>query len=233
MTDVLFLCKPSDWGYDEELRYALRSLAMYGTNVGRVYVVGNKPDFLSDEVTYISCDNPYDRKAKNMQYRIEYAMLHSDIGDRFLWSSDDIYHTREIDLDRYPKYWKNAANILDSVGNNTWNNIMQETSAFMQRYGLSQRDFSGGHCFHWWDSDTWSKNVSLFAKAMNTKYGIPPANLMGALYNGAEVRTRCDIKINKSNTNLGACFSIAANPQNWGGDIILSNLFKNKCRYEK
>ncbi|MBR0299772.1 MAG: hypothetical protein IJQ93_05590, partial [Bacteroidales bacterium] len=41
---------------DFELRMSLRSIAMYGKNVGRVFVCGHCPDWLSDEVVKLPLD---------------------------------------------------------------------------------------------------------------------------------------------------------------------------------
>ena len=56
--DILYVIgKGSEWN-NNELRFSLRSIAKYGKNIDRVFIVGYKPDFVSDEVTFIPCDDP-------------------------------------------------------------------------------------------------------------------------------------------------------------------------------
>ena len=61
MDIVYIIGKGSKWN-NQELKYSLRSIAKYGINIGKVFIVGYKPNFVSDEVIYIPCDDIGEKK---------------------------------------------------------------------------------------------------------------------------------------------------------------------------
>ena len=179
MTDLLYIVRPSGWEYNEELRYALRSVEKHARNVGRIFVCGDIPAWLGDNVIHISCNNPFDRKAKNIMYRLLYAVQHSDISERFLWSSDDIFLTSDVDLDKYPHYWKNGAQISVPADQEQtkWGRIMAEARNFLAARGYNTNDYSNGHTLHWLSREMIALIIPDIEAAQQTTYGIPPANL--------------------------------------------------------
>lgn len=91
-----------------------RGIEKYCKNVGRVFIVGHCPSWLSDEVIKIekpileSTDN--NDKNKNIYRDLLYAVENSDIGvndnGEFLISMDDHFYCRETDFNKYPFYVK-------------------------------------------------------------------------------------------------------------------------------
>lgn len=104
-----------------ELRCSLRSIEQYGKNVGKVYIVGNCPDWLSDNVIKLPCEDynkntttPYP-KAQNIAMKLLYAVDNSDIGNVFLVSMDDHFYVSPVDFDTYPYYTKQYADGTDEL----------------------------------------------------------------------------------------------------------------------
>ena len=100
-----------------ELRYSLRSIEKYGKNIDRVFVAGYCPDFLSDKVIKVPCEQPYKYNEKenelsltekhcNILYTILYTIDHTDISEEFLVSMDDHIYIKNADFDNYPFYVK-------------------------------------------------------------------------------------------------------------------------------
>ena len=97
-----------------DLRFSLRSLEKYGKNVGKVYMCGYIPPFISDEVIKIPVDilpaNNQQEKNKNIFSQLIYAVQNSDIGKNdngeFLISMDDHYLLSDVDFENYPYYCK-------------------------------------------------------------------------------------------------------------------------------
>jgi len=76
----------------EELRYSLRSLAKNLVNVPfRVWIVGDKPDWVSDQVNFIPV--PYSGKTRciDILHKHQAVIEHPDIGEEYIWMNDDIY----------------------------------------------------------------------------------------------------------------------------------------------
>ncbi len=119
--DILYI-NGSDSKCDNfELRCSLRSIEQYGKNVGKVYVVGNCPEWLSDNVIKLPCEDynkdtitPYP-KAQNIAKKLLYAVDNSDIGDVFLVSMDDHFYVSSVDFDAYPYYTKQWGNATDEI----------------------------------------------------------------------------------------------------------------------
>ena len=112
--DILYLVGKGSKCNDWELRFSLRSIEKYCKNVGRVFVVGYCPSWLSDEV--IKIEKPIlpsfgnNDKNKNIYRDLLYAVENSDIGvndnGEFLISMDDHFYCHETDFNNYPFYVK-------------------------------------------------------------------------------------------------------------------------------
>lgn len=135
---------------NNELRYSLRSIEKFGKNISRVFVAGYCPDWLSDEVVKLPCEQPYPkkpneepegkdnlaRKHANMLATLLYAVDHSDIGEEFLISMDDHIYIREIDFDNYPFYCKGGRE-LPVKGRSAYHKFLAMTRKVLEEQGLS------------------------------------------------------------------------------------------------
>ena len=109
--DILYVygnCNKCD---DFELKCSLRSIAKYGKNVDRIFIVGYCPDWLSNNVIKIPYDIDYSLpKNKNIYTQILHAINNSDIGVNnngdFLISMDDHFYLKDTDFNNYPIYIK-------------------------------------------------------------------------------------------------------------------------------
>lgn len=144
--DILYtLGRGSIW-QDNELRYSLRSLAKYGKNINRIFLVGDWcPGFVNrKEVTFIRCSQPYNDKFKNILYSIIYACENSDIAEDFLLSSDDHFYLQPTDFDKYPYWLKNAelpnSDCISGYKRNLW-----ETRCLLEKYGYETSNYAQ-HC---------------------------------------------------------------------------------------
>lgn len=86
--DVMYpLGNGSIWN-DNELRYSLRSMHLHFPNLGRVWIVGHKPDWLTN-VEHIPCDDTHrHNKDANLMDKIKLVCSH-DISSVFWRASDD------------------------------------------------------------------------------------------------------------------------------------------------
>jgi hypothetical protein len=101
--DVVYpLSKESTW-QDNEIRYSLRSLEKNLVGLGRVFIVGRKPKWMTN-VIHIPSDDPHPRnKDANIIDKVLLA-CHGGISDRFLFMSDDqliLSPTKAVDLKAY------------------------------------------------------------------------------------------------------------------------------------
>lgn len=145
--DILYIIKENNLD-NIELRCSLRSLEQYGKNVGRVYVAGHCPNWLSDKVIKIPCEdlNKGDnismvQKSQNIAYKLLYAVEHSDIGEEFLVSMDDHFYVSPTDFNKYPFYANKSVNdgMLPTKTNyhNSYLNFLTECRYYLESIGLS------------------------------------------------------------------------------------------------
>ena len=235
----------SKWD-NNELRYSLRSLEKFGTNVGNIYVVGYNPGFLSDKVTFIDCSNIYKSKQKNIIFAIQYAVEHSNIDENFLYSSDDHFYIKETDFENYPYFCKGK--LLGKVyGKNRFRKYFYsliETRILLKKYGLTYYNFSQHGNTHFSRKGI-KEAKQLIEESYNTRYGCEPTCLILNTvfsYDKFLITERKDLKIKdeiKSKKDLiklisnREVFSIAdINIEN-GVREYLEELFPEKSKYEK
>lgn len=77
----------------DELVYALRSLKNIRHN--KVFIIGDRPDFISDQVIHIRYRQTYDI-AKNTLNIINLAVETTKVSEEFIWLHDDTYFMQPI-----------------------------------------------------------------------------------------------------------------------------------------
>ncbi len=96
--DVVYILGVGSKWNDNELRFSLRSIERYYLNLGNVYVVGEKPKWLSDEVIHLPAKDPYLSKSRNGLHKIFMAATElPELSNPFLLFNDDFFLTTAID----------------------------------------------------------------------------------------------------------------------------------------
>jgi hypothetical protein len=88
---------------NNELRYSLRSLTKYLWNTGDVWIIGDKPDWITN-VNHI----PYkegSKAAHNIKGKLELACQHVGISDTFLFVNDDHYLLSYFNAETFPYFY--------------------------------------------------------------------------------------------------------------------------------
>lgn len=245
--DILYVVGTGSKWNDNELRYSLRSIAMYGRNIDRVYIVGHKPDFVSNYVHYIPCDDPYVRKHKNILHKVKSAINKSDIGNHFLISSDDHFYLHEVDFDNLPVYYifeQIRHNLTPEEAKSHYNRSLDDTYNMLSRYELPVYQ-TNPHCNTHFRTDLYRRNQYLFDEAMSLVYGGEMNCIMGNLMiaNGAqpvaykdsklELEKWKEDKLREERLKDIECFSISDKSLQWGIGDVIKSLYPNKCKYER
>lgn len=247
--DILYIVGKNSKCNDFELRCSLRSLAKYGRNIRKVYVVGNCPDWLSDEVVKLPCED-YNKetyscipKAQNIAKKVLYALDNSDIGEDFLISMDDHFYTKPTDFDNYPFYARKTygyARITASGKcSGEYNQFIRSCGEYLVSIGLSDYNFA----LH--------RNMRMSRTAINgcrdiidncIKNNIPFETFVLA-GNYAFTKGLCIPTIVKDNrllngqqwfkTGLDHVFSTADFTVGSGLYLLIKQLYPKKCKYEK
>lgn len=203
------------------------------------------PEFVSDIVTHIPCDDFCNRKHKNILHKVLTAIATSTISPHFLVSSDDHFYLKETDFDSYPVYYQRREMLQELTQEKALNNYYKsivDTSRLLKNHGLPIF-MTNPHCNTHFDTAIYEKNMYIFEEAMSLMYGGEMNCIMGNLLvaNGATPEYIHDIKLmefesfdelDKRLANAH-CFSISDTTIAKGIEKYLARLYPEKCKYER
>lgn len=137
--DVLYYIGGGSRRHNLELRYSLRMLEKHGQNIDRVFVVGNKPEFLRN-VEYMWVEDKYEwwRNA----FEKTKAAINAGISDDFLLMNDDFFMNGDFDAEKYPYYHRGD---LPKVGGREYTDVLANTRKVLEAEGYGIKHF-GVHC---------------------------------------------------------------------------------------
>lgn len=123
--------------HNNEVRYLIRSFVKNFPQLGKIFIVGFKPDFLKwtdPRLIHIPCDDPYrHNKDANIIYKVMKACARNDISDDFIRCSDDQLVIKPTTIDDfYPRYLNNIFN-LNVVSNNRWKRRVLHTAEILRK----------------------------------------------------------------------------------------------------
>lgn len=97
--DVLYILGRGSKHDDMELRLSLRCLEKNAIGVDRVFIVGNKPEWVQN-VVHIPAEDTY--TAENNAFQKVLKACHNGISDNFLLMNDDFFLLEKRDIEYYP-----------------------------------------------------------------------------------------------------------------------------------
>lgn len=105
MDIVIPLGKGSKWE-NNELRFALRSIEQFAKGVGKIWIVGLRPEFLTN-VGHIP-QKDVGHKEYNIMLKTRAACKHPEVSADFLFTNDDIFFSRDVEISEIPYYRRSA-----------------------------------------------------------------------------------------------------------------------------
>ena len=138
--DILYYIGSGSHYQNNELRYSLRSMQQHCRDIGDVWVVGNRPHFLADNVKYLWVE---DRGAwwQNAFYKTM-AAIEAGIGENFLLMNDDFFMLKDFTAAMYPFYHKGE---MPDVAKNKYQEVIVNTKRILRGLGKSVKHY-GVHC---------------------------------------------------------------------------------------
>lgn len=122
---------------DFELRMALRSIDLYGRNVGRIHLVcETRPEWCRNICHLLHGDPHRCNKDANLFAKLLFACRSPEVSERFLFWSDDQLALRAFDAARLPPVANNRA-ARHFSDRNRWQRRMLHTFAYLRGRGLT------------------------------------------------------------------------------------------------
>ncbi len=235
MNLIYIVGKGSKWN-DNELRYSLRSVAMFGRNVGTVLIVGDLPPWVQ-HVTHIPAKDPYGVCANNTWHKL--AIACSQVDEPFVLMNDDFFLHEAVDFDILPMYYDGTIDELLSRyhRNSMYKQCQQNTQRVLQNAGYKQRNYA----LHVPVTIQPEKLLALH-KLYGEESGLSLRNMYGNMVPQDNQQAMSDVKLNEAFINrddidkrIGNApfFSIGDMFLNGVGTGYLKNYYPYKCKYEK
>lgn len=138
--DALYYIGGGSMRDNNELRLSLRALEKHCKDLGNVFIVGNKPPFLSKEVNYIWVDDKYEWW-KNAFEKTK-AAIKACISEDFLLMNDDFFMTGDFEAAKYPYYHRGK---MPDCSKTQYQEVISNTKKLLEKLGKTTLHY-GVHC---------------------------------------------------------------------------------------
>ena len=141
------LIDESTWDHNE-LRICLRSMEKNLIGLGKVFLIGHKPDWVRN-VIHIPADDPEKiNRSANIIRKVLKVCEHPELSRVFLWVHDDYVFLRPIRAEDIHHY--HIGRISETIGprepKNGWHYTMLKTEYILEQHGLEAYNYDGAHC---------------------------------------------------------------------------------------
>ena len=115
--DVVYVLGTGSGWKNNELRFSLRSIEKNGINAGKIFVVGEQPEFLTNVIHIPASDvfNPNVNADGNIIVKVLAACADKRLSEDFLFINDDHLILKPIDLNNVPAFHKGDMNGYDEI----------------------------------------------------------------------------------------------------------------------
>lgn len=236
MIDVLYILGTGSHWENCELRYSLRALEKYGKNIGRVFVTGSDPGFLSDKVIYTNVPD-IDIFSVNHWYKVSETFKRTNISDNCLYMMDDIFFNKEFNAEQYPYYYKGELKEQYDI-DRRYNRCLQNTYKALKDNNKDIKNF-GVHCPIIYNREKFlNMDIEQYRKLDGfispRSFYCNMNNIIGEYKEDLKIRTLSNgITELEEKIKDVDCWSISDTVINQGVSFYLMKNFKNKSKYEK
>jgi len=236
MIDVVYIVGTGSKWQNNELRYSLRSIEMYGKNLGNVYISGNKPYFINNKMKWVeSYDIGF--PSVNHWHKVRKFFMGTNV-NKVLYMMDDVFFTKEIDLENYPYYQRGDLKEIPVDGDN-YHDCLNNTRIVLEKMNKPTTNFEV-HCPIIYERDKFLNLTDKFNSLRKEYKHFVGVRSLYANYYNIEGQFTKDVKIRgrhmnnlEEKMNKIDCFSIGDETIELGMDKILQEKYPNKSKWEK
>ena len=198
--DILYILGSGSQKDNLELRMSLRSIAKYGTNIGKVIVAGSPAKWLSDNIVKVPIEDRYSYKHQNILHCIETCIDKGIVEGEFLYSSDDHFYVKPVDFNNYPYFFKcdlrRAVNKTDPFYQ--YHKSLYDTRKLCEKYGLPTGNYSQ-HCNTHMNTEVFKACREIIHESYKLPYGVEPTSILMNVWqtmpNPPKIEEREDVKV--------------------------------------
>lgn len=126
-----------------ELRYCLRGIEKHLTGVGKVFLIGEKPDFIKNVVHLKETDfiGAADRQ-RNIFNKILRGVKDKRMSERFLFFNDDHFLLQDYEAERFPSHYQGKLEAkIPAMTNTPYKQTLVNTYDLLKRRGYTTKNF--------------------------------------------------------------------------------------------
>lgn len=229
--DALYILGRGSKHDNLELRLSLRTLDANGKDIDKVFIVGNKPEWVKD-VIHIPAEDTYQRMQNHASKVIK--AIKNGISDDFLLMNDDFFMLKTFDAETYPYYVKGELEHADETRENfkTYQKVLNKTREYLLENGVKKPLAYNVHCPIRYNCKKFLKFEPLFEKVKFEDIGYSWRCLYGNTFiKKAQVVKDCKYFDDVWKESETGCISTSDNCDKILNE--LQNRYQNKSRWEK
>lgn len=139
--DVVYILGSGSVWDNNEIRFSLRSVFKNVLDLGKVFIFGERPDWLQN-VSHHFYPDPYPLKWRNAYYKISAACNYFDVSDDFLLMNDDFFIVKPIYAKDYPYYYSVPLGSRNALLSSKFRTTLKETGRHLLKYKRPFLSFS-------------------------------------------------------------------------------------------
>ena len=161
--DILYILGRGSKHDNLELRLSLRTLETNGKHIDRLFIVGNKPDWVKNAI-HIPAEDTY-QPMNNHCHKVLKAISWG-ISDNFLLMNDDFFMLKPFDAEKYPYYYRGEMTLFEKELNggklSQYHNGLNRTYEMLKSMGIEKPLLYNVHCPIIYNSEKFSGFSNLF-----------------------------------------------------------------------
>lgn len=234
--DLLYILSNGSKFNNDELKYSLRTVEKHFKGVDNIVIVGERPDFISDEIKYHYIKEAEGNKEYCIAKKILTACELGYVKGDFLFMNDDFFFTKEVDANDYPYYYKGC--LSEEAPDPNYNQSIINTYEYLKNNNKSTLHFDV-HTPIIYNTDKFIGLKEAWEKSKSHYFGMVVKStycnwygIEGEIYEDAKIHellTASDFE-RIYNTNCFSCSDLG-----WVHGIAdyLEVMYPNPSKYEK
>lgn len=233
-TDIVYVYKKTN---SEELKYSIRSVAKNWPH-RRIWIVGDKPDWVNDNVCYLRAYSNYNGRYRDVNNKIRLACKNREISDPFWLFNDDFFILKPVDVENYKPTWYGSLEDKKQVLRDRFKTL--KTWTYLEGFTYAEKALKMNKCE---SCKNFENHVPLLVdkkQMANVVKTFPSAVCRRSIYmniyhpnDGIEEK---DVKRYKAFDRIAPTdILVSTDELSFGGTAgnFIKSKFKEKCKYER